>query len=85
MRRLALSGAGRGSPGRQHTALHAALLSRTVMGNVVVDHERITRNFPEGKGSIEMLGVYEVRGSRISKATFSLGPKTMSLEATNAA
>ena len=65
--------------------LHAALLSRTVMGNVVVDHERITRNFPEGKGSIEMLGVYEVRGSRISKATFCLGPKTMSLEATNAA
>src|SRR5436190_8323985 len=45
--------------------LHAHLLSRTVMGAVVVDHERITRNFPEGKGTIEMLCVYEVSGSCI--------------------
>ena len=55
--------------------LHAELLSRTVMGNVVMDYERVTRNFPEGKGTMEMVCLYEVRGPRIAKATFALGPK----------
>ncbi|MBX9724475.1 MAG: hypothetical protein K2X81_23900, partial [Candidatus Obscuribacterales bacterium] len=32
--------------------LHAKLLHRFVMGNIVVDHELITRNFPEGKGTV---------------------------------
>jgi hypothetical protein len=32
--------------------LHARLLSRTVMANIVVDLELITRNFPEGRGTI---------------------------------
>ena len=57
--------------------LHAVLISRTIMGAVVVDHERVTRNFPEGKGTIEMLCVYEVRGTCISKASFALGPKVV--------
>ena len=30
--------------------LHAAIVKRIVMGNVVVDHERVTRTFPEGTG-----------------------------------
>ena len=55
--------------------LHAQLLSRAVMGAIVVDHERITRNFPEGKGTLEMLCIYEVRDGAIVKATFALGPK----------
>jgi hypothetical protein len=55
--------------------LHAQLLSRVVMGSVVVDHERITRNFPEGKGTIEMLCVYEVADGLIVKASFALGAK----------
>lgn len=53
--------------------LHARLLSRIVMENVVVDHEVITRNFPEGKGEIEMLCVYEIEGGFIQKASFSVG------------
>lgn len=57
--------------------LHATLLSRAVMGNVVVDHERVTRTFPEGKGSVEMLCIYEVRSGTIVKATFALGLKTL--------
>ncbi len=61
--------------------LHAQLLSRTVMGSVVVDHERITRNFPEGKGSIEMLCVYEVAGGVITRATFALGAKKLAANA----
>ncbi|MBE7368014.1 nuclear transport factor 2 family protein [Ramlibacter pallidus] len=57
--------------------LHAELLSRVVLGSVVVDHERITRNFPEGKGTIEMLCVYEVVNGLIAKASFALGTKLL--------
>ena len=57
--------------------LHAQLLSRTVMGGVVVDHERITRNFAEGRGTLEMLCIYEVRDGLIRKASFALGAKTL--------
>ena len=53
--------------------LFAKLLSRVVMGSVVVDHELITRNFPEGKGTIEMLCIYQVTNGVIQKATFALG------------
>jgi hypothetical protein len=55
--------------------LHARLLSRTSLGNVVVDAEEITRNFPEGCGTIEMLCVYEVINGLIAKASFALGRK----------
>jgi len=58
--------------------LHARLLSRTVLGNVVVDSEEITRNFPEGLGTIEMLCIYEVVSGRIAKASFALGRKCVS-------
>ncbi len=51
--------------------LHARLLSRTVMGPIVVDLEQITRNFPEGKGTIEMLCIYEVAQGRIVRASFA--------------
>ncbi|QYK03431.1 MULTISPECIES: nuclear transport factor 2 family protein [Shewanella] len=53
--------------------LHAHLLSRIVMNNIVVDHELITRNFPEGKGQVEMLCVYEIKQGVISTASFSVG------------
>lgn len=56
--------------------LHAHLISRTVMANVVVDHERITRNFPEGLGTVEMLCVYEVLDGLIQRASFAVGDKT---------
>ncbi len=57
--------------------LHARLLSRTVMGNVVVDHELISRTFPEGPGQIEMLCIHEVAGEAIIKATFAVGNPTL--------
>jgi hypothetical protein len=53
--------------------LHAHLLSRTVMAGVVVDLEEVTRTFPEGKGRMEMLCVYEVAQGRIVKASFAMG------------
>ena len=59
--------------------LHARLLNRTVMANFVVDLELITRNFPEGKGSIEMLCIYEIVEGLIQRASFSLGEKILNL------
>lgn len=53
--------------------LHARLLSRTVLGNFVTDLEIVTRNFPEGKGTVEMLCVYEVVEGRIVRASFATG------------
>ncbi len=55
--------------------LHARLLSRTVLGSTVVDAELITRNFPEGPGTVEMLCIYEVVEGRIRRASFAMGQK----------
>lgn len=57
----------------QEPDLHALLLSRTVLGNFVTDLELVTRNFPEGRGSVEMLCVYEVVDSVIVRASFATG------------
>ena len=57
--------------------LHARLLLRMVVGNVIVDLEIITRNFPEGRGTLEMLCVYEVADGRIQKASFLTGEKKL--------
>jgi putative hydrolase of HD superfamily len=42
-----------------------------------VDHEIVTRNFPEGRGTLEMLCVYEVAEGRIRKASFAFGERKM--------
>jgi putative hydrolase of HD superfamily len=55
--------------------LNARLISRTVMGNVVVDFESITRNFPEGIGTLEMLCIYEITNGFIQKVSFVSGEK----------
>ncbi len=57
-------------------ALHARLLSRVVVGNIVVDTELITRNFSEGLGTVEMLCIYEVIHGEIRKASFAPGQTT---------
>lgn len=57
--------------------LHATLLKRIVMDNVIIDHERVTRTFPEGPGHIALIAIYEVRNGRIARATFIPGPRTL--------
>jgi GNAT superfamily N-acetyltransferase len=57
--------------------LRAQLLRRIVMGNVVIDHELVTRTFPEGAGTVELVAIYEVRDGKIATATFLNGPKTL--------
>ena len=50
--------------------LHAQLLNRTVMGPIVIDHEEVTRTFPEGPSKIQLIAIYEVQAGKIAKAWF---------------
>ncbi|MFC3031407.1 nuclear transport factor 2 family protein [Pseudoalteromonas fenneropenaei] len=56
----------------QEPDLYAELLERRVFDNVVIDHERITRNFPEGRGTIDMLCIYVVEKQLIVRGTFKV-------------
>ena len=53
--------------------LHAEIVNRIVVGNTVVDHERVRRRFPEGPGTIEAIAVYLVEGGKIAKVWFRRG------------
>ena len=57
--------------------LHAVIVKRIVMGNVVVDHERVTRTFPEGAGVLDAVAIYEVQNGKIAKAWLIFGPKSL--------
>lgn len=57
--------------------LHAVVLNRMVMGNYVIDHERVTRTFPEGPGTQDAIAIYEVQGTLISRVWFVFGAKTV--------
>jgi len=57
--------------------LHAELLYRVVLGSKVIDHERVTRTFPEGEGEIDLLMIYEVKDGRIAKAWSVAGARTL--------
>ena len=61
----------------QEPNLHAALLKRIVMGNIVIDHERVTRTFAEGTGTLELVMIYEVSNGRIARAWSIPGPKNL--------
>lgn len=61
----------------QEPDLAANLLHRAVLGSKVIDHERVTRNFPEGLGTIEVGAVYEVKDGLIEKAWFVFGEKAL--------
>lgn len=57
--------------------LHARLIRRAVMGNVVIDYEDVTRTFPEGAGCIELVCVYVVEQGQIQSASFAFGPQVL--------
>jgi hypothetical protein len=64
----------------QEPNLHAQLLRRTVFGDVVIDHERVTRTFEEGTGTLEMMATYRVANGAIQEASFLFGPKQLDIE-----
>lgn len=57
--------------------LHARLINRITMGQTVIDHEEVTRTFPDGVGKIELVAIYEVRDGKISTARFISGKMTL--------
>ena len=61
----------------QEPNLHAHLVNRIVMDRFVLDHERITRTFPEGTGTVELIATYEVVDGRIINAWILPGLKTL--------
>ena len=61
----------------QEANLHAKLVKRIVMGDFVIDHELVTREFPEGRGTIELIAMYEVQGEKIVRAWFKFGEKRL--------
>jgi len=57
--------------------LHGRLLSRVVVGDLVVDHETVTRTFPEGRGEVDVVCLYEVVDGRIARAWFRMGERRL--------
>ncbi len=57
--------------------LHGKLLTRIVLGNMVIDHETVTRNFPDGKGELDVICIYEVAHGKIAKAWFKMGERRL--------
>jgi hypothetical protein len=67
----------RSAPRFTEPNLHAQLIKRTVIGNIVIDQEKVTRTFPEGPGHIELICIFEVRDGLIRNANFVFGAKTL--------
>lgn len=57
--------------------LHARLLQRVVMGNIVIDHEEVIRTFPEGSGRVDMVAIYEVVDGKIQSASVQVSNKRL--------
>jgi hypothetical protein len=57
--------------------LHALLLQRVVMGNIVIDHEEVSRTFPEGRGRVDMVAIYEVADGMIQSASVQVSNKRL--------
>jgi hypothetical protein len=57
--------------------LKATLNSRIIQGKFVIDHETVTRSFPEGPGTIELTAIYEVEAAQIRNAWFIFGAKRL--------
>lgn len=54
--------------------LHACLLSRIAIGDMVVDQERVTRDHYGRAVEVEVIAIYEVRDGLIHRAWFRQDP-----------
>ena len=60
--------------------LHGKLLARFSVDNLVIDREVVTRNFPEGRGTVDVIAIYQVEGDTIARAWFKLGTPVLDKE-----
>lgn len=65
----------------QEPNLHARLLQRAVMGNIVIDHEEVSRTFPEGRGKLDLVAIYEVVDGRIRSQTVQVSNQRLDAQA----
>ena len=57
--------------------LHAEILNRIVVGNTVIDHERVRVTFPDGPGTVEAVAIYEVLDGKIATVWFRAGERKL--------
>lgn len=57
--------------------LFGKLLHRIVVGNMVIDHETVTRTFNAGRGEIDVVCIYEIVDGLIAKAWFKTSEARM--------
>ena len=55
--------------------LHATVVNRIVMGDTVVDHERVRLTLPQGPATVEAIAIYEVRDGKITQVWFRYGER----------
>lgn len=55
-------------------SLYGERVKRMALGSMVIDQEVVTRNFPQGRGKMDVIGIYEVEQGKIVKAWFKIGP-----------
>ena len=60
--------------------LHGKLIARISVANLVIDREVVTRNYPEGRGAVDVIAIYEIEGDRIARAWFKLGAPVLEKE-----
>ena len=58
-------------------ALHARIANRMAMGQRVIDHEFVTRTFPDGLGVKQWIAIYDVKDRKIVRVTLMPGPVDM--------
>jgi putative hydrolase of HD superfamily len=55
-------------------------MKRIVLGNTVVDHERVHRMFPEGSGVLEAIAIYQIENGKIAKAWLKVDEKNLDIK-----
>lgn len=57
----------------QEPDLHAALLHRLVLDDMVIDQEQVRRNLDTGIHKVPVIAIYQVKAHLIQRATFKMG------------
>jgi hypothetical protein len=53
--------------------LFGKLIRRSVVDNLVVDQEVVTRTLADGIGEVDVLAIYQIEHGKIAKAWFKMG------------
>jgi hypothetical protein len=61
--------------------LFGKLIKRSVVDNLVVDQEVVTRTFADGIGEVDVLAIYWIENGKIAKAWFKVGSPRLARDA----